>query len=116
MPPGATLAIDDFGTGQSSLAQLRRFPVSILKIDKSFVAPVGEDGAAGDLLRAVHNVGTSLGLDVVVEGVETVAQDAVVQSLGGAFVQGSLYSRPQDSETMSAFLAAHSVRPRRAIA
>ncbi|MDQ2959574.1 MAG: EAL domain-containing protein [Candidatus Dormibacteraeota bacterium] len=113
---GVKLAIDDFGTGQSSLAQLRRFPVNILKIDKAFVDPVGEDAAAGDLLRAMHNVGTSLGLDVVLEGIETAAQDAVVERLDGVFVQGYLYSRPQDAETMTAFLTQRSAATRRAVA
>jgi EAL domain-containing protein (putative c-di-GMP-specific phosphodiesterase class I) len=101
---GIRLAIDDFGTGQSSLGQLRRFPVHILKVDRSFVETIGHDQVARDLLSAVVKLGESLGLDVVAEGVETREQALVVQSMGKLYVQGYLYSRPLDAEAMTAYL------------
>jgi EAL domain-containing protein (putative c-di-GMP-specific phosphodiesterase class I) len=105
---GVKLAVDDFGTGQSSLSQLRRFPVNILKVDKSFVDTIAEDRMARDLLSVVVNLGKSLGLDVVAEGVESVAQSRVLQRLVDLFVQGYLYSRPLDVEPMTRFLTDHS--------
>ncbi len=104
---GVKLAVDDFGTGQSSLAQLRRFPVDILKVDKSFVDNIDQDDMANNLLTVVAKLGESLGLDVVAEGVESAAQASIIQRLGHLFVQGYLYSRPLDVASMTAFLTAH---------
>jgi diguanylate cyclase (GGDEF)-like protein len=103
---GVKLAVDDFGTGQSSLSQLRRFPVDILKIDKSFVDNIDRDPMASKLLTVVAGLGASLGLDVVAEGVESAAQAAIIQGLGTLYVQGYLYSRPLDRDAMTAFLSA----------
>ncbi|MEO8898928.1 MAG: EAL domain-containing protein [Candidatus Dormibacter sp.] len=111
---GVKLAVDDFGTGQSSLSQLRRFPVDILKIDKSFVDNIDHDPLASNLLTVVAALGESLGLDVVAEGVESEAQGRVIERLGKLFVQGYLYSRPLDVAAMTVLLAEHSlVQPRR---
>lgn len=105
---GVKLAIDDFGTGHSSLSQLRRFPVDILKVDKSFVDAIDKDRVAADMLSVVVKLGESLGLDVVAEGVESSEQAAVLQRLGNIYVQGYLYARPCDAESMTTFLAEHS--------
>lgn len=104
---GVKLAVDDFGTGQSSLSQLRRFPVDILKIDKSFVDNVDHDPMASNLLAVVAGLGESLGLDVVAEGVETAAQGSVIEGLGKLYVQGYLYSRPLDVAAMTVLLTEH---------
>jgi EAL domain-containing protein (putative c-di-GMP-specific phosphodiesterase class I) len=104
------LAVDDFGTGQSSLSQLRRFPVDILKIDKSFVDNVDHDPMASNLLAVVAGLGESLGLDVVAEGVETAAQGVVIERLGKLYVQGYLYSRPLDVAAMTVLLTEHCVQ------
>ncbi|HEY7925811.1 MAG: putative bifunctional diguanylate cyclase/phosphodiesterase [Candidatus Dormibacteria bacterium] len=103
---GVKLAVDDFGTGQSSLSQLRRFPVDILKIDKSFVDNIDRDPMASKLLTVVAGLGASLGLDVVAEGVESAAQAAIIEGLGTLYVQGYLYSRPLDGDAMTEFLSA----------
>ena len=104
---GVKLAVDDFGTGQSSLSQLRRFPVDILKIDKSFVDNVAHDPIASNLLAVVAGLGESLGLDVVAEGVETADQGGVIEGLGKLYVQGYLYSRPLDVAAMTVLLTEH---------
>jgi EAL domain-containing protein (putative c-di-GMP-specific phosphodiesterase class I) len=90
---GVGVTLDDFGTGYSSLAYLSRFPLDMVKIDRSFVAGIGNP-TDETVLRAVLELGDLLGLRVVAEGVETEEQLAVVRSLGCRHVQGYLVSPP----------------------
>ncbi|MDR0226788.1 MAG: EAL domain-containing protein [Burkholderiaceae bacterium] len=91
---GVGLAIDDFGTGDSSLAYLRRHPINQLKIDRSFIAdvPDSEDGTA--IVTAIVQMGHSLHLDIVAEGVETPQQLALLRDLGCGMMQGYLVAPP----------------------
>jgi diguanylate cyclase (GGDEF)-like protein/PAS domain S-box-containing protein len=91
---GVRIAIEDFGTGYSSLSYLHRFPIDILKIDRSFVERLGgvEDGAA--LARAVITLGDTLGLEVVAEGIEAKHQQRELIALGCVAGQGCYYSKP----------------------
>ena len=89
---GVRLAIDDFGTGYSSLSYLRRFPVDIVKIDRSFIAAVGLDPAADAIVAAVVNLCHALGLDVVAEGVETDDQLVAIRALRCDRAQGYYWS------------------------
>jgi diguanylate cyclase (GGDEF)-like protein/PAS domain S-box-containing protein len=92
---GVTMSIDDFGTGYSSLAYLRRLPVDMLKIDRSFVD--GLDGSDPDdtsVVEAILGLGHALRLDCVAEGIETRAQADILAGLGCRFGQGYLWSRP----------------------
>ena len=91
---GVRLAIDDFGTGYSSLAYLHRFPVHVLKIDKSFVDRLTEEPRGDVLARAMVGLADALGLQTVAEGVETEAQHAQLLALGCPLGQGWLYGRP----------------------
>ena len=91
---GVSLAIDDFGTGYSSLSYLRRFPLDVLKIDKSFIAELGVTSGGADIVAAVIGLAHSLGLEVVAEGVETESQLRELERLGCDFAQGYLFSRP----------------------
>jgi len=91
---GIRVAVDDFGTGYSSLAYLMRFPVRTLKIDRSFVHEMERSREAATIVRAITSLARSLGLDVVGEGVENVAQLALLQELGCHHIQGFLFSRP----------------------
>ncbi len=91
---GVGLAIDDFGTGESSLARLKRFPVKVLKIDKSFVDGLGILDTDEAIVAAIVQLSKALGLTVLAEGVETPSQLERVASLGCDLYQGYLMSRP----------------------
>jgi diguanylate cyclase (GGDEF)-like protein len=110
---GVRTALDDFGTGFSSLAYLRRFPLDQLKIDQSFVRPLGqmEDCAshrnAEAIVQAIHGLAQALGMETTAEGVETQAQRDVLQRIGCHVGQGYLFAKPMDRRQMEAYLAAH---------
>ncbi len=91
---GVAIAIDDFGTGYSSLSYLARLPVAQLKIDRSFVNEMGVSPQADTIVRAIVALGRGLGLELVAEGVETVAQAHRLQALGCTLMQGYLFARP----------------------
>ena len=91
---GATIALDDFGTGWSSLAALGRYPVDVLKIDRSLIASIDTDESAAAVARAVVAMARALGHVVVAEGIERPAQAAALRVLGCELGQGYLFSRP----------------------
>ena len=91
---GVHLCVDDFGTGYSSLAYLRRFPVDALKVDRSFVAGLGEDPEDSAIVEAVVSMAHSLRLSVVAEGVETDEQLARLRDLGCELAQGFYFAAP----------------------
>jgi EAL domain-containing protein (putative c-di-GMP-specific phosphodiesterase class I) len=86
--------IDDFGTGFSSLAYLQRFPISGLKLDKSFVDPLDGTPQGASMARAILQIAQSIGVDSVAAGIETEAQRDELQKLGFRWGQGFLFSRP----------------------
>jgi EAL domain-containing protein (putative c-di-GMP-specific phosphodiesterase class I) len=94
---GFNLAIDDFGTAYSSFFQLSQIPFSELKIERAFTKRLQEDAARQAIVRACAQLGASLGLHVVAEGVETAAELACVQDCGCSQVQGYLVARPMPS-------------------
>jgi EAL domain-containing protein (putative c-di-GMP-specific phosphodiesterase class I) len=91
---GATLCIDDFGTGYSSLSYLGRLPVGVVKIDRSFIRDVGDDGPNESIVRAVLAMAHAMGHRVVAEGVETEAQRDRLRALGCDLIQGYYYGAP----------------------
>jgi EAL domain-containing protein (putative c-di-GMP-specific phosphodiesterase class I) len=103
---GVRLVLDDFGTGYSSLAYVQRFPIAVLKVDRSFVADLGAESPGAAIVAAVANMALGLGVDVVAEGVETEEQAAVLQTLGCEYAQGYLYGRPMPANEMSRLLGA----------
>jgi diguanylate cyclase (GGDEF)-like protein len=113
---GVRLAIDDFGTGYSSFAYLRRFPVDIIKIDKSFVDGVATEPTASALVDAMIRIGKTLQLETVAEGVELVEQADRLRTLKCDIGQGYLFSRPLPSDAISAFLQERSASGQEATA
>jgi EAL domain-containing protein (putative c-di-GMP-specific phosphodiesterase class I) len=101
---GSVLALDDFGTGYSSLSRLSQHPFRILKVDRSFLAEVGEGGLPPTILLATLAIARGLGLDVVAEGVETQAQLDFLVSEGCPFAQGYLLGRPTPPADIAALL------------
>jgi len=102
---GVRLAIDDFGTGYSSLSYLQRFPIDVLKIDRAFVNAI--DGAEGTaLVRSIVDIGRSLHLETVAEGVERPEQPGQLVELDCDLGQGYLMNRPQDAAAIDRILAA----------
>lgn len=103
---GLHLAIDDFGTGYSSLSALQQFPISTLKIDKSFVKDVAINADDATIVGTIIHMGRSLKMDVVAEGVETEEQLAFLQTLDCTYVQGLLFGDPMSSDSYLELLLA----------
>jgi len=101
---GIRLAMDDFGTGYSSLGYLRRIPIQELKLDRSFVNDLESDSTSQALSEAVFCIGESLHLNVVAEGIETLAQQRILQDQGYRIAQGFLISRPLPPAELGAWL------------
>ena len=102
---GVSLAIDDFGTGYSSLSYLRRFPIDIVKIDKSFIDGIAEGSESSALARAIIMLGQTLRLDTVAEGIEHAAQFGELRELGCALGQGYHFARPLPADSVGELLA-----------
>jgi EAL domain-containing protein (putative c-di-GMP-specific phosphodiesterase class I) len=101
---GVRLAIDDFGTGYSSMAYLRRFPVDVIKIDRSFISGIADSGEAAVLLRTLVQMGQALGLETLAEGIEEDEHLAGLMKEHCESGQGFLFARPLAPEALEAFL------------
>ena len=112
---GVRLAIDDFGTGYSSLAYLHRFPIDVLKIDRSFVLRLVTEGEGPELARAVVSLGDTLGIDTIAEGIESEPQAEALLALGCIAGQGFLFSPSTSLENLASmpFLTRHHTTARR---
>lgn len=104
---GIRLSIDDFGVGYSSLSYLQRFPVDVLKIDRSFINDLSTGSSDARLAAAIIAMGISLGLELVAEGIETPEQADFLASRGCHVAQGFLFARPIDAEAFGRLLAAY---------
>jgi EAL domain-containing protein (putative c-di-GMP-specific phosphodiesterase class I) len=103
---GVKVAVDDFGTGYSSLAYLDRYPVDILKIDRSFVEPLGVSPKSAALVRSIIELASALEIEPIAEGVEDARQRETLRSLGCRRAQGFFFSRPVPADELSALLDA----------
>ena len=101
---GIQIAIDDFGTGYSSLSYLKRLPIDVLKIDRSFVSGIGHSQEDASIVHAIMGLAKSLNLQVTGEGIETTEQAALLGKWGCDRGQGYLFSRPLDSQRAGALL------------
>lgn len=98
------LCMDDFGTGYSSLSYLHRFPLDTLKIDRSFVSMMGVETENSEIVQTILTLARNLEMEVIAEGIETLAQLKKLQDLGCLLGQGYLFSKPVDSQTASQLL------------
>jgi diguanylate cyclase (GGDEF)-like protein/PAS domain S-box-containing protein len=113
---GVRLSLDDFGTGYSSLSYLRRLPIDLLKIDKSFVKGIAGDAEESSLGRAVVHIAKTLDLETAAEGIETAEELRVLRTLGCRLGQGFLFSRPVAFDELEPLLGGSTIRGEHAAA
>ncbi len=104
---GVRVAVDDFGTGYSALSRLQVYPVDILKIDRSFIDGIDQDPSKGQLVRGILDLGSSLRMSVVAEGIEELGQAEELRGMDSALGQGFLFSRPSPPAEIHALLASN---------
>ncbi|MBD2500927.1 sensor domain-containing protein [Anabaena azotica] len=104
---GVEISIDDFGTGYSSLGRLYSFPISVLKIDRSFVNPMTTDNRNLDIIEIIVTLADKLGMSAIAEGVERPEQLAILRKLNCQSVQGYFFSEPLDSSHTAALITAN---------
>jgi diguanylate cyclase (GGDEF)-like protein len=107
---GVRIELDDFGTGYASLTHLRAYPVSRLKIDRSFIESLGPDPDSRVIVQAVIDLAHNLNCEIVAEGVETASQADILRGMGCDTAQGYLFGHPVSGEQTSAFLMSEATR------
>jgi diguanylate cyclase (GGDEF)-like protein len=101
---GVKLAIDDFGTGYSSLSYLKRFPVSRLKIDRSFITDIATNANDSSIAKSIIALANTMNMEVLAEGIETTEQLQLLQEMGSQYGQGFLFSQPTTAENLTPVL------------
>jgi diguanylate cyclase (GGDEF)-like protein/PAS domain S-box-containing protein len=107
---GVEIALDDFGTGYASLSHIRAYPIDRLKIDRSFVRDMATNSDDLSIVQAIVHLGSSLGLSITAEGVESDQHVALLKALGCGSLQGYFFSRPVSPESISGWVSRESVR------
>jgi diguanylate cyclase (GGDEF)-like protein len=112
---GVRIAVDDFGTGYSSLAYLRKFPIDILKIDRSFVEVLDDDRQAVALAKSIVGIAEALELEVIAEGAETASQVAALSDMGCHVIQGFYFGHPMSADELGSIADRHRIGPSRTL-
>jgi len=102
---GIRISLDDFGTGYSALSYLARFPISSLKIDRSFINMIGVNDDSLKIIEMIRALANHLGLILIAEGIETPKQVPFLKSIGCDYGQGYLFSKPLDAQLATEFLS-----------
>jgi EAL domain-containing protein (putative c-di-GMP-specific phosphodiesterase class I) len=105
---GIEIDIDDFGTGYSNLGYLIKLPISMLKIDRSFVMPIDTEGNNTEIVKTVLGLARNLGLKTVAEGIETIQQLKALRELGCDSGQGFLFAKPMEIDALRDYLSEYS--------
>lgn len=113
---GVKIAIDDFGTGFSSLEQLKRFPIDVIKVDRSFIRGIDDDAKSAAITANVASLARALGLVTTAEGIETPAELELARSLGCDLAQGYYFARPAPAADITEVLVARRAAPSDAVA
>lgn len=103
---GCTIALDDFGTGYTSMSYLARLPIDIIKVDKTLVHNIDVNNNLKSIVKAIVTMSDGLGIKNIFEGVETMAELAVIKKMGGEIIQGFLFSKPLNTENAIKWLDA----------
>ena len=101
---GCTIALDDFGTGYSSLSYLRKYPIDVLKIDRSFILDMAKEKGDKVLVSAIISMAKAMNMQVVAEGVETKQEVDILLELGCDYIQGFYYSKPMPAQSMLQYI------------
>ncbi len=101
---GVIIAIDDFGTGYSSLARMRRLPIDLVKIDRSFIENMDHDAKDAEVVRTIVALAKALGLDIIAEGVESRRQSEILSDSGCTVCQGYYFARPQSASQLESWI------------
>lgn len=101
---GVRVHLDDFGTGYSALSYLQRYPIDILKIDRSFIAKINGNGEDVEIIKAILNLARDLNMGVIAEGIETESQFDLLKDLNCEYGQGFFFARPMDHEMVDSLL------------
>jgi EAL domain-containing protein (putative c-di-GMP-specific phosphodiesterase class I) len=102
---GARISLDDFGTGYSSLSCIRELPLDKVKIDRGFTMKIETESASRLIVRTMINLCEDLGLDCVVEGIETLQQKDILRRGNCRYMQGYLFARPMSADQVPGFIA-----------
>ena len=106
---GVRVALDDFGSGYSSLSHLRRFPIDIVKIDKSFVDDVATEGVQSAIARSIIDLGRAMQIETVAEGIKVDEQAEMLRSLGCEFGQGYYFAKPMEAGAWAGLIHAEAI-------
>ena len=101
---GLKLAMDDFGTGYSSLSYIQKMPITLLKLDKSFITLIEDDNVAREIVSAIIKIAKSKRINTIAEGVETEGQLKILEELGCDFIQGFLFEKPMCAAELTDYL------------
>ena len=101
---GFKLSVDDFGTGYSSLSYLRKYPIDVLKIDRSFILDMAKEKGDKVLVSAIISMAKAMNMQVVAEGVETKQEVDILLELGCDYIQGFYYSKPMPAQSMLQYI------------
>jgi diguanylate cyclase (GGDEF)-like protein/PAS domain S-box-containing protein len=105
---GVRVHLDDFGTGYSALSYLQRYPIDILKIDRSFITKINGNGENVEIIKAILNLARDLNMKVIAEGIETESQFDILKDLNCEFGQGYFFARPMDNDMIDSLLTSKS--------